>query len=86
MTPRFFFKKKPHRIQPLFFEYDQRIGFFLEYDAKMTHRIEVDSDVLEERTNEVSLVGGGGLQSVNERAGCLPFWDSSLCASLVCAD
>ena len=45
----------------------------------------VDSNVLEERTNEVSLVGGGGLQSVKERAGCLPFWDSSLCASLVCA-
>ena len=36
----FWKKKKPHRIQPLFFEYDQRIGFFLEYDAKMTHRIE----------------------------------------------
>ena len=45
----------------------------------------VDSNVLEERTNEVSLVGGGGLQSVKERADCLPFWDSSLCASLVCA-
>ena len=45
----------------------------------------VDSNVLEERTNEVSLVGGAGLQSVKERAGCLPFWDSSLWASLVCA-
>ena len=46
----------------------------------------VDSNVLEERTNEVSLVGGVGSQSVKERAGCLPFWDSSLRASLVCAD
>ena len=44
----------------------------------------VDSNVLEERTNEVSLVGGG-LQSGKERAGCMPFWNSSLCASLVCA-
>ena len=33
---------------------------------------------LVERTNEVSLVGRVGLQCVNERAGCLPFWDSSL--------
>ena len=46
----------------------------------------VDSNVLEERTNEVSLVGGVGSQSVKERAGCLPFWDSRLRASLVCAD
>ena len=46
----------------------------------------VDSNVLEERTNEVSLVGGAGLQSVKERAGRWPFWNSSLCASLVCAD
>ena len=44
--------------------------------------IVVESNVLEERTNVVSLVGGAGLQSVKERAGRWPFWDSSLCASL----
>ena len=45
-----FFKKKTHLkelntfriwIQPFFLEYDQRVGFFLYYDAKLAHRIEL---------------------------------------------
>ena len=38
----------------------------------------VDSNVLEERTNEVSLVGSGGIAERGRRAGCMPFWNSSL--------